>query len=236
MTLPGPEAPTPTQLRPVQAVASPDLYAFEAPDPPPKQPGPRKKVTLTKVKADFKLNDDDLRSLSYESQPNPHGNFADMRLYKAIDCWNVAMLKYGSPEGLQAAISKSRQRGSKAKATRDLHAKEKAEAESRRTHIRSLLQNAGVPLTYLNTDADVMFYISSGVGDVSAILHKVKQQEQEEESRRQERIIVLREYLQHHGLLAASFESLPVFQTYIKTGQNLEQALQTHANNLAKER
>jgi len=236
----GPVSHPPTSPNP--PVSSPDFsYGYDASPSPlttvPKQPGPRKKVTLTRAKADFKLNDTDLVGIAHDIEENPHGfGFAPMRLYKAIDCWNVAILKYGSPEGLQVAIDKGRQRGSKAKATRDLHAREKAEADQRRSSLRNMLRDYGIPSTYLDTDAEIMFYVSSGVGDLNSILNRVAGEAQHAQQQELERIEVARQILQDHGLLTASFETNPVFQVYIKTGQGLEQSIRKHGNNLQKER
>lgn len=173
--------PYPAIHAPVAApvlVASP-AHEIYAPSPAfsgdlPEEPGPRKKITVTRVKAEYKLTEEDLYGLECTRSENPHGpRFAEMRLYKERDVYHVAIAKFGSPEGLMEAREKSKQRGDKAKATRMANQQRKREMEHRQSYVIQQLRQAGIPETYMNADQELSKYVQNNEGDLDVILARV---------------------------------------------------------------
>lgn len=126
--------PTPDSPASAAPAATSEVAAVAA-RPKIKMPDPHKQITATRAKSEYKVTEQDLAVLECRRAKNPHYRTGpEMRIYKEIDVYNVAIEKYGSEEGLLHALEKSRERGAKARATHqaNLARAQAAEEEERR--------------------------------------------------------------------------------------------------------
>lgn len=118
-----------------------------------------RRITLSTAKQDYRLTDKDLVGIDYRAVKNPHyRSAAPMRLYNELEIRELSLKKFGSHDGLTAAIEKSRLRSEKLAFNKRLmfeRAREKARAEAqRREEIRVRLHmEHGIPNNFLLMDA-----------------------------------------------------------------------------------
>lgn len=166
-----PPPPTRTTAKaPPSAPASPAAVA-RASQPHIPVPDEYVRITLGTAKSTYKLTDRDLAGVDCQLKTNPHHRkFAPMRLYSALECYNLAMKKFGGAAGLLEALEKSRARGEKMKATRAENAKNKKEAARREKFVARQLDIYSLPHEHLSSNDALEAYIATGDGDVATII------------------------------------------------------------------
>jgi hypothetical protein len=66
------------------------------------------RITVTRAKAEYQLNANDIAHLSFQTRKNPHHpDAAPMRLFSLREIIKTAYLKHGGAAGLQAALDRS---------------------------------------------------------------------------------------------------------------------------------
>ena len=158
----------------IKAEVSIPVESRAASGPLPKRPNSGSTITLTTAKTEYKLTDSELAQLDCDVRRNPHDpRFAPMRLYNHLEVYELAIQKFGSPEGLLEAREKSKQRGDKMKAARQANAHLKQEAESRQRDVAQLLRQYGIPQKYLQSQKELQNYVKKNEGDLDVILARV---------------------------------------------------------------